>query len=48
MGYGWHVDHNHTTGKVRGILCQQCNQAIGLFKDNIFIIEKAAEYLENC
>lgn len=40
------VDHDHTTGKVRGLLCSNCNRAIGLLKDNIQIIRRAAEYLE--
>jgi hypothetical protein len=48
MGYGWHVDHSHKTGQVRGILCQQCNQGLGLFNENISTIEKAIKYLENC
>lgn len=39
------VDHCHTTGIVRGLLCDTCNRAIGLLKDNIAICDKAAEYL---
>lgn len=39
------VDHCHTTGKVRGLLCNQCNRALGMFKDNIGLIEKAIQYL---
>lgn len=40
------VDHNHTTGEVRGLLCHGCNAAIGLFKENTTAIRLAAEYLE--
>jgi Recombination endonuclease VII len=40
------VDHCHTTGKVRGLLCRKCNTALGLFNDNITAIKMAAEYLE--
>ena len=41
------VDHNHNTGKIRGLLCNQCNQAIGLLKEDVSIILKAAEYVKN-
>lgn len=40
-----HIDHDHITGKVRGILCSQCNTAVGKFKDSPEIILKAAEYV---
>lgn len=40
------VDHCHTTGKVRGLLCNQCNQALGLFKDNQQALLRAVEYLK--
>jgi len=40
------VDHNHETGKVRGLLCSKCNQAIGLLKENINSLENAIEYLK--
>ena len=39
------VDHNHKTGKVRGLLCGKCNKAIGLFEDNPEILGKAIKYL---
>lgn len=41
------VDHNHTTGKVRGILCRSCNHGIGKLKDSPAILLKATEYLNN-
>ena len=40
-----HVDHNHKTGKIRGILCSNCNWAIGYFKDNPEYIDNASKYL---
>jgi hypothetical protein len=41
-----HVDHNHSTGKVRGLLCAKCNKALGLFKENKNSLAKAIEYLD--
>lgn len=41
-----HVDHDHKTGKVRGILCERCNGGLGQFKENIETIRNAIEYLE--
>jgi hypothetical protein len=40
------VDHDHSTGKVRGLLCSLCNTSLGGFKDNIESLKKAIEYLE--
>jgi hypothetical protein len=39
------VDHNHVTGQVRGLLCENCNRGIGYLKENIQNFEKAIEYL---
>jgi hypothetical protein len=39
------VDHNHTTGVVRGLLCNNCNRAIGLLKDDTKILLAAVDYL---
>lgn len=43
---GWHVDHDHQTGKVRGILCQKCNVALGHAKDNKTRLRMLVNYLE--
>ena len=39
------IDHCHTTGKVRGLLCDRCNRSIGLLKDDVSILQKAIDYL---
>lgn len=39
------IDHCHETGKVRGLLCRNCNSALGKFKDSFDLVYKAAEYL---
>ncbi len=41
-----HIDHNHLTGNVRGILCVSCNTALGSFRDNINILKRAINYLK--
>lgn len=45
MGHNWHVDHSHKTGQVRGILCANCNTALGKFQDSVDILESAISYL---
>lgn len=40
------VDHCHASGKVRGILCNHCNRALGLLKDNKEIVQNLQEYLK--
>ena len=40
------IDHNHETGEFRGILCKQCNRALGMFKDSTKTLRSAVEYLE--
>lgn len=44
-GKSWHVDHDHDTGKVRGILCSGCNTGIGSMRDNPDFCIAAAKYL---
>lgn len=47
LSYHLSVDHCHDTGEVRGLLCNQCNRAIGMFDDNPELLEKARIYLES-
>lgn len=41
-----HVDHCHLTGKVRGLLCPNCNHALGKLQDDPVKLRRAADYLE--
>lgn len=41
-----HIDHCHKTGKLRGLLCGNCNVGLGHFKDNIQLLSNAIKYLE--
>ena len=40
------VDHDHKTGKVRGLLCRTCNLAVGFLKDDIDLVAKVLSYLK--
>lgn len=40
------VDHCHVSGKVRGLLCDTCNRALGMFKDSVAILENAIAYID--
>lgn len=41
-----HIDHNHTTGKVRGLLCSRCNHLLGHAKESLQTLQNAVEYLK--
>jgi Recombination endonuclease VII len=45
-GHNLSVDHNHVTGRVRALLCKNCNNAIGLLKDDSTVAQSAADYLK--
>lgn len=44
--YGLYIDHDHSKGHLRGLLCHNCNLVVGHAKDNIETLHKAIKYLE--
>lgn len=42
-----HIDHDHSTNKVRSLLCGNCNSGLGLLKDSKFLLSRAKAYLEH-
>ena len=43
--YGWHTDHSHSSQQLRGILCHQCNIALGCVDDDLDRLQKLIDYL---
>ena len=41
-----HLDHDHLTGRIRALLCQRCNQGLGLLRDDPTVLRAAADYVE--
>lgn len=44
---GLHIDHNHSTNKIRGLLCRDCNVAIGFLNEDTKLLLKAIEYINS-
>jgi hypothetical protein len=42
-----HVDHDHRTNQVRGMLCFNCNRGLGYLDDDLVTLYRAADYLES-
>jgi Recombination endonuclease VII len=41
-----HIDHDHSTGQFRGLLCHNCNVSLGLMRDDMTLLERAIAYLK--
>lgn len=46
-GRSYHIDHEHSSGKVRGLLCNQCNVGLGMLGDSYNTLQEAARYIKN-
>lgn len=46
LKYSPHIDHDHETGKIRGLLCGPCNTSLGLLKEKVALFERAISYLK--
>ena len=46
VAYAASIDHSHLTGAVRGVLCSNCNKALGMLQDDPNVVRMAAAYLE--
>jgi hypothetical protein len=45
-GKGLCIDHDHLTGKTRGLLCDDCNRGLGIFKEQEYVLQNAINYLK--
>ena len=41
-----HIDHDHKSGRIRGLLCSSCNKGLGFFRDQVTLLERAVAYLQ--
>lgn len=48
LGSNTHIDHNHTSKVVRGLLCGNCNRGIGLLQESSIVLTNASTYVARC